>query len=99
MGVPLTRSIGLSDNELVVKNSTIPHSKLTKRQTALSYHHIREAMAAKIFEFFHAPGAENPSDILSRHWSFSAVWRTLQPILFHRGDTMDLVQDQLVETV
>ena len=57
------------DNQSVVTSSTIPHSPLTKRWTALSYHRVQEAIASKILQFFHIPGEENPADIASKHWS------------------------------
>jgi len=40
------------DNKSVVTSSTIPHSKLNKRHNALSYHRVREAIAARIIDFF-----------------------------------------------
>ena len=46
---------------------------MTKRWTALSYHRVREAIAAKILEFFHIPGDENPADIVSKHWSHNKM--------------------------
>ena len=92
MGVPIKRSLMFGDNQSVVSNSTIPHSKLTKRHTALSYHRVREALAAKIFDFMHIPGVENPADILSKHWGYQQVWKTLQPILFWQGDPIDLLE-------
>ena len=69
MGIPVYRSIMFGDNQSVVTSSTIPHSPLSKRWTALSYHLVREAIAAKILEFFHIPGEENPADIVIKHWS------------------------------
>ena len=87
------------DNESVVKSSTIPHSRLNKRHNALSYHRVREAMAAKFLAFMHIPGAINPSDILSKHWGFHCVWPTLQPLLFYQGDTANLLEDEEVEEV
>ena len=37
-------------------SSTIPHSRLTKRHNALSYHCVREAIAAKILAFVYKKG-------------------------------------------
>ena len=36
------------DNQSVITSSTIPHSRLSKRHNALSYHRVREAIVAKI---------------------------------------------------
>jgi hypothetical protein len=63
---------------------------------ALSYHHVREAIAAKVLMFYHLPGVANPADILSKHWGYQQVWHLLQPLLFWpKGDTLDLFQDNV----
>ena len=36
------------DNESVVNSSSKPHAKLHKRHNALSFHRVREAIAAKL---------------------------------------------------
>ena len=49
LGVPVDQSTYMfGNNESVVKSSIIPHSSLTKRHNALSYHRVREAIAGKI---------------------------------------------------
>ena len=83
------------DNESVVTSSTVPHAKLHKRHTMLSFHRVREAVAAEILGFYHIPGSLNPADILSKHWGYQAIWPTLQPLLFWQGDTMDLFHEAL----
>ena len=40
----------------------------------------------------HIPGVQNPADILSKHWGYQQVWKTLQPILFWQGDPIDLLE-------
>ena len=85
------------DNESVVKSATMPHSKLNKRHNALSFHRVRETIAAKFVAFMHVPGAINPSDVLSKHWSHHCVWPTLQPLLFWQGDTAELLEDEKKE--
>jgi hypothetical protein len=52
----------------VVDRATIPHAKLHKRQNALSFHHVCEAMASRFMKMFHLPGECNPADIMSKHW-------------------------------
>ena len=74
----------------VVTSSTIPHSQLNKRWCALSYHRVREAIAARMYDFWHVPGSENPADILRKHWAYHKVADVLKPILFWRGDTADI---------
>ena len=96
LGVPVrSTSYMFGDNESVVNSSTIPHSKLHKRHTALSFHRVREAIASKFIVFHHLPGKDNPADILSKHWSYSDIWKTLQCILFWPGDTLKLNHDKV----
>jgi hypothetical protein len=91
LGVPIRgKSIMFGDNKSVVDSSTKIHSKLHKRHTALSFHRVREAVAAKVIGFFHLEGKRNPADVLSKHWGYAAVWPFLQPLLFWKGDTADI---------
>jgi hypothetical protein len=86
LGVPIEGSAFMfGDNKSVVTSSTIPHSGLNKRHNALSYHRVREAIAAKILKFFHIDGKMNPADILSKHTGYPEAWPLLQPLLFWRG--------------
>jgi hypothetical protein len=70
---------------VIINTSSLPHGKLHKRHNALSYHRVREAIAAKILKFNHVRGNTNPADILSKHWDMPSVWPQLQPILFSKG--------------
>jgi hypothetical protein len=93
LGVPVkgsTKTFG--DNESVVTSGSIPHSKLSKRHQALSYHSVREGIASGMMSFYHIPGKDNPADILSKHWGYQQVWPTLRPILFWKGNTADLLE-------
>jgi hypothetical protein len=86
LGVPIEgSSILFGDNKSVVTSSTIPHSGLNKRHNALSYHRVREAIAAKILKFFHISGSANPADVLSKHTGHADAWPLIQPLLFWRG--------------
>jgi hypothetical protein len=91
LGVPIReKSYVFGDNETVVKNTTQVHGKLHKRHNMLSFHFVREAIAAGYVVFTHIPGSTNPSDILSKHWGYTDVWPTLKALLFHGGDTMEI---------
>jgi hypothetical protein len=48
-------------------------------------------MAAGIASIYHIRGEINPADILSKHWGYSQVWNILKPLLFWKGDTMDII--------
>ena len=90
LGVPLQdKSYVFGDNESVVKSGTQVHAKLHKRHNMLSFHFVREAIAAGHVHFQHIPGSTNPADILSKHWGCSDVWPTLRALLFCAGDTME----------
>jgi Reverse transcriptase (RNA-dependent DNA polymerase) len=87
LGVPVKGATYLfGDNESVVNSSVNPASKLHKRHTALSYHRVREAIAAKVVKFIYIPGDQNPADILSKAWGYQQVWPMLRAILFWEGD-------------
>ena len=91
LGVPIKRTTYMfGDNRSVIDSSTVPHAKLHKRHTALSFHRVREAIASKIVSFIFIPGKINPADIMSKHWGYQQVRNTLRPLLFYKGDTAEL---------
>jgi hypothetical protein len=78
------------DNRSVVDSATIPHSSLSKRHVALSFHRVREAIAANVIRFMWIDSKDNPADILSKHWGYQQIWEVLRPILFWHGDTQGI---------
>jgi len=89
LGVPLhEKSYVFGDNQSVVNSSVQLHAKLHKRHNMLSFHFVREAIAAGYIVLTHIPGKINPADILSKHWGFSETWPMLKALLFTAGDTM-----------
>ena len=98
LGVPIRhKSYMFGDNKTVVDSSTIPHSRLHKRHTILSFHRVREAIASGMVAFHHLPGTINPADILSKHWGYTQIWSMLQPLLFWQGDTANLIKDEVTD--
>jgi hypothetical protein len=91
------KSYVFGDNKTVINASSTPHAKLHKKHNALSFHHVREAVASKYVTIFHLPGEYNPANILSKHWSYALVWRTMNALLFAQGDTWDLLDDECRE--
>ena len=88
LGVPLDGPSWLfGDNSAVVTSSTIPHSKLSKRWNALSYHRVREAIAAGFIRFHYIPSDQNPSDILTKPLDHATARPFTEPLLFWKGDT------------
>ena len=89
MGIPIDGpSWMFGDNQSVITSSTIPESTLNKRHNALSYHLVRECVAAKIINFMHVSGKVNPSDLLTKFLSWSNFWPLIQPLLFWKGETL-----------
>jgi len=87
LGVPIReQSYMFGDNDSVVNSSSTPHAKLHKRHTALSFHRIREAVAAGYVGFYFIAGKDNPADILSKYWAYGISWPILQCLLFWQGD-------------
>jgi hypothetical protein len=69
------------------------------RDTTL-YHSIvyeRQPCPSSYVTIFHLPGEYNPADILSKHWAYALVWRTMNALLFAQGDTWDLLDDECGE--
>ena len=56
----------LGDNNSVVLNTTMPSSVLKKKHCAVSYHKIRETIAAGIVRFSHIQSELNYADILTK---------------------------------
>jgi hypothetical protein len=79
LGVPVHHKRYMyGDNHAVIMNSSIPHSSLNKQQNALSYHHVREMIAAKILGYYWIYGKLNPADIVSKHWAYLQIWYLLR---------------------
>ena len=64
-----------------------PIDSYSKRHHLVSYHRVKEAIAAKYISFHWKDGKSNPADLLSKHWEFATVWPMLKPILVWRGET------------
>ena len=54
----------------------------------MSYHHVHEAITAKILTFIHIDGRLNVADILSKHCGFQQAWPLIKPLLYWMGDTL-----------
>ena len=92
LGVPIIGSTYLyGDNKSVVDSCTVPRARIHKRHVILSFHRVREAIAARIIKFIHIPGDQNPADICSKHWGYQQIWKMLKALLFWEGDTMDII--------
>lgn len=67
LGVPIFGPAnGFCDNQSVVINSTWPDSTLKKKHNAISYHKVRECIAAKVIRLAKESGVTNLADILTK---------------------------------
>ena len=95
LGVPtIEHSEMFGDNNAVVSSSMDFDGNLHKRHIVLSFHCVREAIAASICQFTFIPTDKNLADILSKHWSYGCVWRLLRLLLFWHGDTADIFKQE-----
>jgi hypothetical protein len=69
-------------NKSVVDRFMQLDAKFHKRHTMLSFHRVREAIAAGILGFYFLSGDDYPADILSKHWGYTQIWETLKSLLF-----------------
>jgi hypothetical protein len=67
LGVPVTVPTNLyGDNFGVIQSAEIPDSELKKKHIAISYHYVREAIAARIVNAIWIRSAENFADICTK---------------------------------
>ena len=74
LGVPIiTKAYMFGDNKSVITSATIHQSTLNKRHNMVSYHRVREAIAARILDFYWCSSDQNECDILSKHCEYANV--------------------------
>ena len=66
LGFPIDGPATLSDNMLLVLNTTVSSSMLKKKLNAIVYHYVREACATGIIPFSHIGSTMNVVDILTK---------------------------------
>ena len=67
MGVKIDESaLLLGDNKSVILNTTMPSSLLKKKHCAVSYHKVREMIAAKVLRFASIESVNNYTDVLTK---------------------------------
>jgi hypothetical protein len=80
-GIPIDRPSNVfCDNNSVVTNSTIPTSTLKKKHNAISYHRVREAVAAGILRIAKVHTSENLADLLTKPLAGIALKNLIQRI-------------------
>ena len=67
LGVPVTHPTDLyGDNFGVIQSAEIPEGELKKKHIAISYHYVREAIAARIVNAHWCKSSENFADIRTK---------------------------------
>ena len=83
MGIPLDGHAHLRvDNNSVVCNTTSPESTLKKKCNSISYHYVREAIAAGIAKVAYEPTKSNKADMLTKIQSGVERQRIAETVLF-----------------
>jgi hypothetical protein len=91
LGAPIrSKSYMFGDNKSVIDSSMQVYANLHKRHNMLLFHRVHEAIASGMLGFYFIPGNINPADILSKNEGYSQIWYQLQALLFWKGDTGDL---------
>ena len=70
------------NNKSVVDSNMTPNGKTHKRHVALSFHRIRESVAAGIVNHQFIDRKSNPSDVLSEHWAHNNTCPSSSPSYF-----------------
>ena len=74
LGVPIcSLSYVFVYNKTVVDSSVTPNGKIHKRHVALSFHRVRENIAAGIVSYQFIDGKHKPEDVLSNNWAHNDV--------------------------
>ena len=95
LGVPIEGPTYLfGDNLSMVTSSTIPSSSLKKRHNMLSYHRVREAIAADIIRMIHIPGDENPADVLTKILGHGPLYKLTRRFIFYNGENHPKNKDE-----
>ena len=88
-GVPIDGPSWLfGDNRSVITSSTIPHSQLLKCWNALSYHRVREAVAACVVRFHYLDRKQNSADVMTKALDHADMWPHVDTLLFRKGETV-----------
>ena len=83
MGTRLEKSaLLLGDNNSVVLKTKMPSSVLKKKHCAVSYHKIRETIAAGIVMFSHISSEHNYADILTKPLGPNKFTELVKSLLF-----------------
>ena len=67
MGIPVEMPTYIfGDNQSVLSNTTIPHSKLNKKSSSIAFHFVREGVARDEWRTTYINTDDNPSDMCTK---------------------------------
>jgi hypothetical protein len=67
LGIPVTKPTNLyGDNFGVIQSATIPEGELKKKHVAITYHYVRESIAAGFINAIWVKSYENFADVCTK---------------------------------
>ena len=78
----------------MVISPTVPSSSLKKRHNILSYHRVREAIAADIVRVIHIPGEENPADVLTKTLGHGHLYNLTKRFIYYDKESHPVSEDK-----
>ena len=76
---------------------TYPFANIHKHHTVLSSYIFWGDILNNIIALYHVNGGYNISDLLTKHWIYSNVWKPLNTIMSCMGDTMDFLDPESMD--
>ena len=85
MGIPVDGPTYIEgDNKSVLANTTIPDSKLKKKNQSICYHMVREGSARDVWRTGYVRSEYNEADLLTKQLPHGAKrWRFVRNVLHH----------------
>ena len=70
----------------MINSANIPEARLHKRHNILSFHFVRNIIAAQYINLQYLKSQFNIIDILSKHWSYQGVYDNIPKWVFYLFD-------------
>ena len=78
----------------MINSATNPCVRLHKSCNKLSFHFVRNIIAAKYINLQHLRSQFSIADVVSKHWSYQSVYEGfLKPAFYFEGDTGHLFEE------
>ena len=76
-------SFVFGDNQSVLSNTSLPHSKLKQKSSSIAYHFVREGVAKKEWTTTYLNTDYNPSDMLTKSLPGGAKRKRFTSFILH----------------